>query len=673
MAARPVPRLNRPFTMTDKIRTIPAPSAPRQSAAPGRKRALSVRLSDLWDDPANEVRGASVERDVLSRVGLLAPVRDYIDSLVHPSARADALTAARHRAFIAPRLLGALIALAAFPVLWAVRGAPSPLEAVVLGWLVSPILVACYLSRTGRFDQAHVLSSLALTVLVTIVAAATGGIASFAAVWLVLVPLDAALAASRRVVIAAALFALAGAALLLALPAMGIAPSQAPDRDALLAALGIGAAALYATALALGAEAMARIGVRLRNAEEARYRLLARNMTDVIARHGRNGAVLFISPAAETLFGASARDLRGHGLFDRVHVADRPAYLTALSDAAAMCANRSVEFRVRRAAPAADPRRDPHFVWVEMRCRPLAREAGEPADGDDRQVVSVMRDVTERKLQEQALEEARAEAERANAAKSRFLATMSHELRTPLNAIIGFSAMLANEQAMNVDPSRRADYAQMINESGTHLLAVVNGILDMSRIEAGSFAVTPEPFALAPAVETCCDLMALRAREGGIDLLVRLPADLPEALADRRAVKQILLNLLSNAMKFTDSGGRITVSASVEDDRIALSIADTGIGIGEADLPRLGDPFFQVEGAYDRPRDGAGLGLSIVKGLLDLQDGSMQIASRLGEGTCITVRLPVARELRRIDGDRAKPGHSVAETHPSNIRMKKRA
>src|SRR5205085_1905253 len=114
----------------------------------------------------------------------------------------------------------------------------------------------------------------------------------------------------------------------------------------------------------------------------------------------------------------------------------------------------------------------------------LACEPGEPVDGDERQVVSVMRDVTERKLQEQALDAARAETERANAGKNRFLATMSHELRTPLNAIIGFSAMLANEEAMNVDPSRRRDYAQMINESGTHLLAVVNGILDMSKIEA---------------------------------------------------------------------------------------------------------------------------------------------------------------------------------------------
>jgi cell cycle sensor histidine kinase DivJ len=609
---------------------------------------------------------------VLHSIGLIAPVRDYIDTLVHPSARRDALTAARHRAFIAPRLLGGLIALAAFPLLWAVRGAPSAFETAVLGWLITPILVACFLSRTGRLEQAHILSSLALTLLVTVVAAATGGIASFAAIWLVLIPLEAALAASRKVVIAAALFALAAGGLLLMLPA-GLAPSVVDDEARVLSGLAIGAAALYAAGLALGAESMARTGIRLRSAEEARYRLLARNMTDVIARHGRNGAVLFISPAAEALFGAPPHQLRGHGLFDRVHVADRPAFLTALSDAAMQYANRSVEFRVRRAPAVTAAHRDPHHVWVEMRCRPLTRGAGEPANGDDRQVISVMRDVSERKLQEQVLEAARAEAERANAAKSRFLATMSHELRTPLNAIIGFSDMLANEQTMNLDPPRRRDYAQMINESGHHLLDVVNGILDMSKIEAGNFTVTPEPFALAPAVESCCDLMALRAREVGIDLVMRLPGDLPEVFADRRAVKQILLNLLSNAVKFTDAGGRVTVSAAAEDGCVALSIADNGIGIGDDDLPRLGDPFFQAQSDYDRPRDGAGLGLSIVKGLLDLQDGRMQIASRLGEGTCITIRLPAVHAARRPAREAAGPARPGATVATSNIRVKKRA
>ena len=222
-------------------------------------------------------------------------------------------------------------------------------------------------------------------------------------------------------------------------------------------ALGIVTAVAYAAGLAFGAERLTRTGAGLLNAEEERYRLLARHMTDVITRHGKNGAVLFVSPAAEPLFGVRAHELTGHGLFDRVHVADRPAYLTALADAAALGEDRSVEFRIRR-DNSADPHGG-HFAWVEMRCRPLATAV----KSAEREVVAVLRDVTERKIQERALEIARKESERINNAKSRFLATMSHELRTPLNAIIGFSDMLGNE-TLELDAAREREYAKLIND-----------------------------------------------------------------------------------------------------------------------------------------------------------------------------------------------------------------
>ena len=491
------------------------------------------------------------------------------------------------------------------------------------------------------------LSSLALTGLVTAVAVETGGIGSFAAIWLVVVPLEAALSASRRVVALASTFAICGAGFLLFMDHLGLLPPAVPleHEQAALAALGIISAALYATGLALGAESLARTSFWLLYAEEDRYRLLARNMTDVITRHARNGTVLFVSPAAEPLFGAKVQDLIGHGLCERVHVADRPAFLTALGDSAARGDSRSVEFRVRRES---SPSEAPEFVWVEMRCRALDQAGGEGMA--EREVVAVMRDITARKEQEVALEEARAEAERANAAKSRFLATMSHELRTPLNAIIGFSEMLTKEGSLMIDAKRRHDYAHLINDSGHHLLSVVNGILDMSKIETGNFEITPEPFAPRQVIDECCELLGYKARETGIELAVNLPDNLPEIVADKRSLHQIMLNLMSNSIKFTKKGGTVTVGARADDACVTVVVEDNGVGIGADDLPRIGDPFFQARSSYDRRHDGTGLGLSIVKGLLALHGGQIEIASRLGEGTRVTIRLPLDCEAARKRG-----------------------
>jgi cell cycle sensor histidine kinase DivJ len=560
-------------------------------------------------------------------VSFLTPVWSYVDALVHPVAQQDALTAARHRAFMAPRLLGSLAALASFPVYVVVRGVPTALEVGVFAWLAAPILIVYYLSHTGRYERAHLLSALALTALAALVALCTGGIGSFATVWLVVVPVEAALSASRRIVALATGLALAAACLLLLLGAGGYLPYAvtSPDQQSTLAALGIVSATLYAAGLALGAELLVRTGASLLHAEEDRHRLLAHSMTDVVIRHGRNGSVLSAPRAAESIVGVQASELLGNGLFDRVHVADRPAYLAALADTASLNEERSLELRIRCGAG--------QFRWVDMRCLPRESGAGE------REVVAVLRDISERKLQDRAIETARAESERADAAKIRFIATMSHELRTPLNAIIGFSDMLTNE-SLDLDPRRRLEYAKLINDSGRHLLSVVNGILDVSKIENGNFEITREPFTPAPAIESCADLLALKAQDAGVELTMRIAPDLPEVAADRRAFNQILINLISNAVKFTPRGGRVTVSARCDGPKLAVTVEDTGVGIGETDLPRLGEAFFQGRASYDRRHDGTGLGLSIVKGLVHLHGGEVDIKSRLGEGTRVTVRLP---------------------------------
>ena len=176
---------------------------------------------------------------------------------------------------------------------------------------------------------------------------------------------------------------------------------------------------------------------------------------------------------------------------------------------------------------------------------------------------------------------------------------------------------------------------------------MVNGILDMSKMETGNFQITPEPFAPRQVIESCCDLLALKAQEAGVALKTRMAGELPEVVADRRALNQILINLISNAIKFTPRGGSVTVGAACEAGRLVLTVEDTGVGIGADDLPRLGEAFFQARASYDRRHDGTGLGLSIVKGLVDLHGGDTDIRSRLGEGTRVTVRLPIDCEAAR--------------------------
>ena len=183
----------------------------------------------------------------------------------------------------------------------------------------------------------------------------------------------------------------------------------------------------------------------------------------------------------------------------------------------------------------------------------------------------------------------------------------------------------------------------------------------MSKIETGNFEITPEPFAPAQVIGDCCDLLRFKAREAGIELVVRLPENLPEIVADKRALNQIMLNLLSNAIKFTHRGGKVTVSAKAQGRCIAVSVEDTGVGIGAEDLPRIGDPFFQARSSYDRRHDGTGLGLSIVKGLLALHGGELEIAAGSGRARASP---SACRSIAKVP-PRAKPNRLSSGSCPA--------
>lgn len=250
-------------------------------------------------------------------------------------------------------------------------------------------------------------------------------------------------------------------------------------------------------------------------------------------------------------------------------------------------------------------------------------------------------DITAQKQREVELRAMMEQAEEANRSKSNFLANMSHELRTPLNAVIGFSDMLKTQLPALEGSEKLAGYAEDIANSGAHLLDLVNLILDLSRIEAGHHELHPEQFEPGEVVSDVLRLIRVIATQSQVQLRNAVPDNLPLLEADRPAFRQVLLNLLSNAIKFTPEGGLVTVIAAVEEDMFAVTITDTGIGIAKEDLPRLFNPFEQIENAYSRSRAGFGLGLTITRRLVELHDGMLSVESEPGTGTSVTVRLPL--------------------------------
>jgi two-component system cell cycle sensor histidine kinase PleC len=220
---------------------------------------------------------------------------------------------------------------------------------------------------------------------------------------------------------------------------------------------------------------------------------------------------------------------------------------------------------------------------------------------------------------------------------------MSHELRSPLNVIIGFAEMIESQIFGSLGSPKYDEYIRDIRESGQHLLALINDILDLSKIEADKYVLYPEPLCVPTLVRTCLRSFRLRAEEVSVRLEYS-GSNLPRITADERAIKQVLINLLSNAIKFTPSGGTITLQAAVEDHTVVISVTDTGHGIPAADLPRIGQPFEQSVKAGRQQNEGTGLGLALSRRLVELHSGSLEIQSQEGAGTEVTVRLPLSLE-----------------------------
>ena len=549
-----------------------------------------------------------------------------LDRLVHPDARRDRRVAEAHVRFIAARLVFVCLACAMLPIALLVNGGLPVFGLALAGSIALLLAPALYVARTGRLDAGHDISSWLLSGSIVVLAVQSGGLQSPFLTLFAVVLLDTALSGKRRALTVALVACLCGLGAVAVLPTSG-------EATALLSQLVAATLVIHTLAIAWvfvhRGERQATSQMRSR----ARATAALDNVSDVVLWRESGGEISFANAAAHAQLGLDRRAFNEAMLFERVNVGDRPAYLKAIADARHGKGHGHAVIRLAIDAESARQGRDVRMF--EMSARRVGQDVGEEA------IVIGLRDVTERHAADALREVARQEAERIATSKSQFLATMSHELRTPLNAIIGFSELLVQPGMVPPDDPRRDEYARIINGSGQHLLEVVNAILDMSKIESGMMTVEQERVEVGQVIRSSRELLAVRAADKAVALTECIAPDLPDLIADRRALKQVLLNLMSNAVKFTPHGGDVTVTAVRDRDHVEIVVADNGCGITEADLGQLGAPFFQARQSYDRQHEGTGLGLSVVRGLLGLMGGSMMIESAPDVGTRVAIRMPI--------------------------------
>lgn len=383
--------------------------------------------------------------------------------------------------------------------------------------------------------------------------------------------------------------------------------------------------------------------------DEARYRLLAENTGDVITRVRADGSSKYISPAIQHLLGWTVEDMNGQAL-DYIHPEDRSLVMAAGLEALSTGLPTRLQHRAMH--------KDGSIVWVECTYKALVG-----ADGKAREVVVVIRDMTDRKRLDAELTEAKEKAEAAARVKSEFLANMSHELRTPLTSVIGFSGLLQTSEAL---PAQERIYVERIATASEALLGVINDILDYSKLEANGIEMDPEPFSVAALIDGAAAIIEGQCETKGLSLKVVVDVAMPQVLTgDAGRLRQVMLNFLSNAVKFTGKGGvTLRVGGAPEADgrwRLRVAVTDTGIGIPPEKIEVLFERFSQADASTTRLYGGTGLGLAISRRLIEIMGGEIGVDSRSGEGATFWFETPLAQggalgRLASADDALATPG-----------------
>ena len=369
---------------------------------------------------------------------------------------------------------------------------------------------------------------------------------------------------------------------------------------------------------------------------EGNYRLLADYSTDIIVRAGFDGVREYVSPASRHILGYEPEELIGTRSSDFIHPDDRADALSLRRRLQTGTAQVTATYRARR--------KDGHYVWVES-SRQLYSD---PLTGTSK-IIGVVRDISERKQFEMELQAAKLLAEDANEAKSRFLADMSHELRTPLNAVIGFSDLISRATLGPLGNPGYQEYAEEIRKGGEHLLELINEVLDHAKASSGRLELQEDLVDPRMVMDFAVRMLKHRAEQGSIALKSSFDANVYALRADEKRLKQILINLIGNAIKFTPPGGTVQIAATLNAaGDLVMSVKDTGVGIPDEEQARVFEPYTQSRRAPFGDQAGTGLGLPLTKRLVELHQGTLSLRSTVGVGTIVTITLPVARVLAEL-------------------------
>ncbi len=372
---------------------------------------------------------------------------------------------------------------------------------------------------------------------------------------------------------------------------------------------------------------------------ELKHRRIYENATEGIFQVYADGSLMDVNPALAALLGyASPEDMKQSVSTLTADVYDNPD--VALKHFMLLCKKQYLIDEIYQWK-----RKDGTMTWAAINAHGVFDDHGKLL-----YLEGTLTDMNDRVRGEVNLRKAKEMAELANRAKSEFLANMSHELRTPLNAIIGFSELLTSEAFGSLGHPNYKEYSSDIHGAGRHLLGLINDVLDVAKIEAGQLQLSERKIDLSAVIQSCFRMLSVRALEAGVALVAEVPEKLPVFLGDETRIKQIIVNLVSNAVKFTNKGGSVTVNVLVrEDNGLDIRVTDTGIGIAPDDIPRVLDRFGQVQTSYARNNEGTGLGLTLVQMLADVHGATFTLESEVDVGTVCTLHFPPERTLRMAE------------------------